>query len=125
MATRVIVTGSRQLAGRSVVWDVLDKLTADCGPLLVVHGGCPNGADRFASEWCAMRGVGLVVYHAEWNRHGKLAGRIRNREMVADGADLVVAFPQDGAGNRGTRHCVEVAREAGLPVIVHGPEGWP
>lgn len=120
---RVIVTGSRQLVDQTLVWLTLDVLAAEHGPLTVVHGGCPNGADRYATAWCRARGAAQVVYPADWDRHGLAAGPIRNFQMVADGAALVVAFPQAGAKNRGTRHCVDAAGAVGLPIDIYSPEG--
>jgi hypothetical protein len=121
---RVIVTGSRQLADHRPVWDALYRLVAEHGHLTVVHGGCPNGADRYASLWASDNACATeVIYPADWDRHGIAAGPIRNRAMVADGADLVLAFPQLGGKNRGTRHCVRTAHAAELPVNIYGPEG--
>lgn len=46
------------------------------------------------------------------------AGVIRNREMLAEGPDVVLAFHADLAKAKGTRHMVRIAREAGVPVRV-------
>jgi hypothetical protein len=54
---------------------------------------------------------------ADWAQHGKAAGMIRNREMVALGADVVLAFPL--GRSPGTRGCIRTAEEAGLTVKVH------
>lgn len=58
--------------------------------------------------------VPVIVYHADWNAHGRSAGPIRNAKMLAEGKpDLVVAFP----GGKGTAHMVGIARKAGVPVV--------
>lgn len=44
------------------------------------------------------------------------AGPLRTRDMVALGADLVLAFPL--GPSRGTRSCMRLARQAGLSVHV-------
>jgi hypothetical protein len=86
----------------------------------VVHGGCPTGADRFASDYTKEfgpnGGVYEVVYAADWEQHGKAAGPIRNREMAQAGADLCLAFPL--GESRGTWNCVNECKKAGIPVKV-------
>src|SRR5690606_30354012 len=54
----------------------------------------------------------VVAYPADWRRHGRAAGPIRNQEMADAGADLCIAFP----GGRGTADMVRRARAAGIPV---------
>jgi hypothetical protein len=88
---------------------------------LVVITGAAKGADRVADEWCWTRLDDLAdhaQFPADWDRHGKRAGYIRNREMLDEGKpDFVIAFRCDGESN-GTDMMVELARKAGLPVYV-------
>lgn len=130
---RILVTGSRDfgdhLAIQHALMDVLiTKATSE--PPVLVHGGCPTGADWIADqlwhEW-RMSGMNLAtaeVHPADWKRRGRAAGPVRNAEMVAAGADVVLAFPL--GPSPGTRGCVRLARAAGIPVIIHegGPD-WP
>ena len=106
---RVLVTGSRDWRNGDAVVAALDA----ANPTVVVHGGCPTGADAFAEQWCWERGVVQEVYPADWNL-GRKAGPLRNKQMVDDGADLVLAFVRDGS--RGASGTVELARKAGIPV---------
>ncbi|MEU9259026.1 SLOG family protein [Streptomyces sp. NPDC048212] len=117
----VIVTGSRDLLDGNKVWDELEELLPDFGPLFIRHGACPTGADRFASIWCndfygPNEGVFEIKHPANWDLHGKAAGPIRNREMVHAGADLCLAFPL--GESRGTWNCVNECKKAGIPVKV-------
>lgn len=66
--------------------------------------------------------MSVEPHPADWQRHGKAAGHIRNAEMVQAGADLVLAFYQRGARNTGTADLVRRASRAGIPVTTH-PEG--
>lgn len=116
---RIIVTGSRDLADALVVrralWALLPEEPDD---LTVVHGDCPTGADRHASNFCAdyiEEGVIEERHPADWSI-GKKAGPLRNQEMVDLGADLVLAFPR--GLSRGTRDTISRAKVAGIPVEV-------
>lgn len=124
---RVLVTGSRQLLDQGRVYRELDILFLTAqkngdAEFIVVHGGAP-GADSLAGQWVHdNRGEKplspqIEVHPAEWNRYGRhLAGGIRNAKMVGLGADIVLAFFQPGAENRGTTNCANQARLAGLRV---------
>jgi hypothetical protein len=47
-----------------------------------------------ASLWAGAAAVPIDVYVAQWKKHGRAAGPIRNQRMLDKGKpDLVVAFP--------------------------------
>lgn len=111
---RVIVTGGRDYGDKDVVRSALDCLHQMCGHLTVIQGGAA-GADAIAREWAnGLEDVTVVTVPANWRKHRKSAGPIRNTAMIdMCRPDLVVAFP----GGRGTADMVRKARAAGLPVI--------
>lgn len=130
---RVIVTGSRDFADRDIVRRVLDELYDEAYPnsgVILLHGACPTGADKHAADWARDRHAGpywasnvmVFPFPANWD-HGRGAGMARNAEMVKAGADVVLAFYQPGAGNKGTAGCVKLARRAGIPVREYGRTG--
>lgn len=113
MAMRVIVCGSRELRDERLVWAVLDKLRR---PVVIVHGGCRNGADEHAKLWCSGKeGVTEEEHLADWI-HGKGAGMMRNAHMASLGADVCIAF-WNGYSN-GTQDMMRQATRAGIPVRV-------
>lgn len=57
----------------------------------------------------------VQAYPADWDRYGRSAGHRRNAQMVADGADLCLAFPL--GESRGTRGCMRLASQAGIRVL--------
>lgn len=116
---RVLVTGSRSFLARHEVNTLLYAAKAEAirrgEDLVVVHGAAP-GADTLANDWCWDHRNDAVPpinepHPAEWNRHGKVAGFIRNFEMVMTHPDYVFAFFAVGAANNGTRDCVKKARQ--------------
>ena len=108
---RIIVTGGRSYADRERVFAVLDEYAGE-DTLTIVHGGCPTGADHWANEWMLTMERGPEVFPADWKKHGRGAGPIRNQRMVDAGADLCIVFP----GGQGTFDCVRRARKAGIEV---------
>lgn len=95
---RVIVCGSRTWAHEDEVYRVLGEF--DRTGLTIIQGGA-RGADRMAHHWASQNEVKCEEYPAEWDKHGRSAGPIRNRAMLDLGADLVIAFRSEGE-SRGT-----------------------
>jgi hypothetical protein len=109
---RVIVTGGRDFADGAKVFDALARVHAQQPITTLVHGGA-KGADTLAAEWAAANSVEQEVFKPDWARYGRGAGPVRNRDMAAAGADLVVAFP----GGSGTADMCRQAARAGIRVV--------
>lgn len=110
----VLVAGSRAFADFPLLCATLDRVLADRGPVAIVSGGA-GGADRLGERYAAARGLPVERFVPDWGAHGRAAGPIRNREMVA-GCALAVFF-WDGA-SPGTADAIARARRAGVPVEV-------
>lgn len=108
---KILVCGGRNFKDRVTVFTALDFYAN--GAERIIHGNAP-GADRLAEEWAEGRGIWCVAYSADWQKHGKAAGPLRNQMMLdMERPSLVVAFP----GGRGTADMIARARKAGVTVI--------
>lgn len=107
------IVGSREFGNLAAVRDFVAGLPKDAE---VISGGA-RGVDRVAFDCAFAYGLRALEIPAEWDRHGKAAGFIRNKELV-ERADVVVAF-WDGK-SRGTKHTIDLARKAGKEVHVFG-----
>jgi hypothetical protein len=114
---RILVCGGREFSDYPLVCKTLDGLlSASTLPsdTVIIHGDAA-GADRLADQWAVDKSLKVERYPADWAKHRRAAGPIRNMQMLDEGKpDLVVAF----SGGRGTANMVRQAREAGVPVIV-------
>lgn len=110
----VLVTGSRDWTDAEAVRRELCRLPPGS---IILHGNA-RGADQLAGQVAADLGFDVRPRPAEWERYGKAAGIIRNREMLAEGPDVVIAFHPDLKKARGTKHMVRIARKAGVPVCL-------
>ncbi len=129
MTYRVIITGSRKYEWRHRVWAYLDAMLAYHPDLLVIHGGCPTGADHFAETWAGERTTD--VFLADWEELGGQAGPIRNTNMVNAEAEQCCGFwlpTHDRRENRGTRDTMVKADKAGIVCLAawgdQAPEPW-
>ena len=110
---RVLVCGGRDYKDRREVYELLSCIHQDDPISRIIQGGA-LGADRFAADWARCAGVRVEEYKADWERHGKAAGPIRNGQMIRDGRPhLVLAFP----GGAGTANMIKQAKAAGIEVI--------
>jgi hypothetical protein len=75
-----------------------------------------GGVDYFAKCWGDARGIPVQTIEADWRKHGKAAGPIRNTKML-DGPEQLIAIPD--AESRGTWDMVRKAEAKGLAVYVH------
>lgn len=108
----VLVCGGRFFAGQKRMWSALDRLDRIYKFKTLLHGGA-SGADTLADKWADQRGLHKIVVKADWGKHGKSAGPIRNQEMLDMYApNLVVAFE----GGRGTADMVRRSKLIGIPV---------
>lgn len=83
------------------------------GAIMLVHGGA-RGADRWAGIWADKRGYRCEVVEADWKRHGRGAGPIRDQLMLDKYAPShAVSFP----GGRGTADMVKRLREAEVDIF--------
>lgn len=109
---KVLVTGGRDYRDGARLSAELHAIHRATPITRLVDGSAP-GADQLAHVWACMNDIDSVRYPAEWAAFGKMAGSIRNQQMLdEERPDLVVAFP----GNDGTRDMIMRAVQAGIEV---------
>lgn len=135
---RVLVCGSRAFEDYELLQKTLHEFVVyDERPFpylpedfVLIQGGA-KGADSLADQWASVYGVSSICYKADWEKYGKAAGPIRNKQMLDEGKpDLVIAFLSKVAHeemlygfsnnqhSRGTKNMIEQAIKAGIPVKV-------
>lgn len=139
---RCLVTGSRDWPDEGAVYAALDAMWAGAvggnyAGLIVVHGAA-RGADRMAYRWYRSRArqgwaVAQEPHPADWAKHGRRAGILRNIEMIRLGADVCLAFIHNNS--RGATHCADLAEtneihvrrfeSAPVPAVPVGPDTLP
>lgn len=86
---------------------------------VVVIEGEARGADQGAAAIAVQFGCTVERYPADWDKYGRAAGPIRNRQMLRIGKpDKVIAFHDDIENSKGTKNMVEIAREDAVIVEV-------
>lgn len=111
MSEKVAIVGSRDYADLEAVREYVNALPVDT---VIVSGGA-RGVDRCAEEAAKARGMTTDIHRADWAKHGKAAGVMRNHDIVAN-ADRVVAF-WDGK-SKGTAHTISLALQCDMDVEI-------
>lgn len=114
---KILVCGGRNFDDRALMGEALVRvaLEIDSEPV-IVHGGA-TGADSHAGLEATRCGWWAWRCPADWRKHGKAAGPIRNQQMLDEAKpDWVLAFPTEKS--KGTWDMVSRAEKAGVPVWV-------
>ena len=114
---RVLVCGGRDFGNNDgeerFIHDELQDLRLIPGEDVII-AGMAKGVDTVAERFAKHYGIEFEGFPAEWDKHGKRAGFLRNSKMLTEGKpDLVVAFP----GGKGTEMMMRLAASAGVEVI--------
>ena len=110
---RVLVCGGRNFDDSLTLGSWLGGIHKDHRIDVIIEGGA-RGADFMARKFAEWAGIKVLSFPADWDKHGRAAGPLRNQRMLDEGKpDLVVAF----AGGRGTADMVNRARQAGVRVL--------
>lgn len=101
----ILIAGSRSWTNHRIIQEYIHSLPES---VTIITGGA-KGADSIAHEIAKRAGLQTKVYLADWNKYGRGAGMIRNKEMIAD-ADMVCCF-WDGEST-GTKNTIDLAINA-------------
>lgn len=116
---KVLCCGDREWSDRLTILRRLKQLS---GEILVIHGAA-RGADILAGECAKELGFWVMEFPADWDKHGKSAGPIRNIQMLNEKPQLVIAFHPDLSKSRGTAHTVREAKKRGIETeVIKGPD---
>jgi hypothetical protein len=111
---KVIVAGSRDFNNFAMLWNNLDHILKGENDVTIISG-CARGADNMGIQYAVEKGYDVIRMPADWDKHGRSAGYIRNVDMARI-ADMCVVF-WDGT-SRGTGHMIDICRERKIPCHV-------
>lgn len=112
---RTIIAGSRDLTDPSLV----DLAVTQANFLITeVVSGAARGVDTNGERWARLNNIPVRRFPAEWDKHGKKAGYLRNEEMAANADALVLIW--DGK-SKGSKHMLDIATRCGLKIHIYRP----
>jgi hypothetical protein len=105
---RILVCGGRDygltIEEKYKMHVILSEYKHIYGDNFVIIHGVARGADSLSGKWAKANGIDVIEFPANWNKHGKRAGPIRNQQMLDEGKpNVVIAF----RGGQGTADMVK------------------
>ena len=87
----------------------------DAHPIEIISG-MADGADTLGIKYAKEHKLTMVLYPANWKKYPRMAGILRNMNMLVTATHLVAFW--DGKSH-GTKHMIEIAKEKGIPVWIY------
>ena len=112
---RCIIAGGRDFTDYDLLVRSMEDFINEHGLPSFIISGCARGADTLGERFAKDVGIEVIRYPADWEKHGKRAGPLRNIEM-ANNAESLVAFHDKNS--KGTAHMISEAQKRSLIVKV-------
>lgn len=92
---KVIIAGSRHMS--PTLYPLIQRAVDESGfEVDEVVCGMARGADTLGARWAREHDVPVAEFPADWDRYGRAAGPMRNKQM-AEYADALIVFIWDGS----------------------------
>lgn len=126
---KIIIAGSRTYSDYTTLSNIVDHIFKihlyrkgyKPNNIEIVCGKA-NGADTLGERYAKENGLAIYYFPADWDKYGKSAGYIRNKQMAEyasyrKGYGALIAF-WDGK-SRGTKLMIDIAKDHKLKVFVY------
>jgi hypothetical protein len=111
---KVVIAGGRDFTNSDAFHDWMGLVPAWLYITEVVSGGAV-GVDALGEQYAGRYNLPLTVFPADWEKHKRAAGPIRNAQMAEYG-DALIAF-WDGK-SRGTKNMIENMKKRDKHIVL-------
>ncbi len=112
---KTIIAGGRDFKDYNLLKKQVDYYREHKGTITEVVSGGAAGADSLGEMYAIENNIPIKVFNADWNKHGRAAGPMRNKQM-ADYADVLIAV-WDGQ-SKGTKNMIDQMNKLNKPVFI-------
>lgn len=111
---KIIIAGGRDFKDYNQLCEVCDHILAQFKNVSLVSGTA-RGADILGERYAKEHGYKVDRFPADWDKHGKRAGYLRNKQM-AEHSDGLIAFWDNKS--KGTKNMISEANKEALMIVV-------
>jgi len=130
---KIGIVGSRIYENKKKIKDFIFKLKQEKGEnVIIVSGGCPDGADRYAKKYALEFGLQYEEYppfHAQHNLYCALPETCYGKQysvryffarnkLIAKNSDYIVGFIPEGHTSNGTNSTLKYAQKFGKKTLI-------
>lgn len=109
---RTIIAGSRNCNNYDDLLNAIEEI-GWCPS--VVISGTANGVDEMGERWAIEHDIPLEKYPAQWEKYGKQAGYLRNKQMAENAEALLALW---NGKSKGTKHMIDIAFNKNLKIFI-------
>jgi hypothetical protein len=109
---KIAIIGSRDFYNYKLIIKTLEPYKSK---ISLIVSGAAKGADSLGEKWAIDNKIQTLIFPADWEKHGKRAGFIRNEDIIKN-CDGVIAF-WNGI-SKGTAHSLSLAEKYNKPVKI-------
>ena len=115
---KVIIAGPRDFFRRQELEQAIADALTEGIEITEVVSGKARGVDTMGEDWAVANGIPIKGFPADWKKHGKSAGFLRNRQMAEYG-EALIALSYCPNPSPGTSNMIREAKNKNLKVHVH------
>ena len=129
---RVGIVGSRKYENKKKIKDFIFTLTEKYDDIIIVSGGCKDGADRYAKKYALELNTHYEEYPPAHHSHnlycplgehnyGKsyhVSNYFKRNKQIAIHSDVVAAFIPDGIVSNGTMSTINYAKKMQKKTVI-------
>lgn len=112
VSLKVVVAGSRSIYDYEKVRRAIEESGFEIDEIV---SGTAKGVDKLGEAYAKENDIPVKRFPADWSKHGKKAGAIRNEEMAEYADALVAVWDGDSSG---TKIMIDKAEKHDLKVFV-------
>lgn len=113
---KTIIAGSRKIEDETQVIKILDGYFRAGMPITEVVCGMAKGVDMIGWWWAKVLGIPVKEFPADWDKYGRAAGPIRNKQM-GDYADNAIVIYRPSV-SKGSKNMIKVMKKLNKQVHV-------
>nr|QYA18581.1 DNA processing protein A [Clandestinovirus] len=96
------IVGAREFNDYDKLTAKVDEFIAKFGTPDVIISGGAKGADTLGERYAKEKGIKFQCLLPDWNKHGKIAGILRNTDIVNQSTHILAFISGPSRGTRDT-----------------------